>query len=377
MPRYPIYKRSIDSMQSSNLQTSNLQNINLQSSNLQIIKSYLLRNTNYFDQDVIGIIAEFYYCPRIITMFQNNKLVHRFLGNVHSTEGENDDELDEPSSLPIHMFANMFERSMEFIASGSELTIQDWYSCDSNRLRFDSAICDVFASGNYTLVATDASGRSRDFRFQAHLLDTRDVSNANIVSVLNVPNGEIVAFMHDEHIITKRSNQLYIYDMNFNMVSTIRFPDTMGTVALINDRIIVQGSRDVGDVLHFTYYILDIEDITLTRILSSDVNEGDSQITLPPQSSDDEDSEDDEEEEVEADVAGVPAEVEPANAEAPPAEVEPANAEAPPAVVEPANAEAPPAVVEQRDPNDISHYFVDDEEYYRDDSELGKRKTRE
>ena len=351
-------------MQTSNLQPINLQPINLQTSNLQIIKSHMSRNINYLNEDVLGIIAEYYYCPRVITTFQDNKLVHRFLGNVHSTEGENDDEMDEPSSLPIHTFANMFERSMEFRASGSELTIQDWYSCDFNRLRFDSAICSVFASGNCALVTTDTLGRSRDSRFQVNLLDTR---NMNMVAVRNVPNGEIVVFIHDGNIITKRSNQLYIYDMNFNLLSTISFPITLGTVALINDRIIVQGSRAVGHTVHFAYYALDIEDITLTQVHSSEVNVGVHQITLSPHSSDD--SEDDEPAN-----AGVPEEAEPANAGVP-EDDEPANAGVP-EEAEPANAEVP-AEVEQRDHNDISHYFIDDNEYYRDESELGKRKTRE
>ena len=342
----------------------------MQTVNLQTVNACLLRAFETMSHDVLNIIAEYYYCPLVNTAFRNNRLKHRFLGNVYDAEGENDEESDAPMSLPIHVFANMSHQRMEFTATGRSLLVKDWNSCDDNTIIFESSICGVFTSGNYTLVVTDVSNGSGSLRFQVHFLDARDVSNMAIRAVRNFSNREVIIFAHDGRIISKRSNRLYIYDMRLTHITTIPFADeNLERIALIGGNVIVQGSHVVNNNLHYSYYELDLEDYTLEEIHPEDVNEGELQSPLSPHSSEDEDDE-----------------------EAP--------QDAAQAVVEPVNVEA----VEQRDPNDISHYFVSDEEYYEgmseeeyyrtseeeyyrtseeeyyrtnEESELGKRKSRD
>ena len=325
----------------------------MQTINLQTVNDCLLRTFEAMSRDVLNIIAEYYYCPPVVTAFRNNRLEHRFLGNVYDTEGENDEESDIPMSLPIHVFANMFQRRMEFTAIGRTLRVEDRNSHNSNVFHFDSSICGVFTSGNFTLVVTDLSNGSGPFRSRVHFLNTGDVSDMEIREVRTFPNDEIIIFAHDGHIISSRFNQLHIYDMGFNHVCTFQFTEKLGRIALIDGNIIVQGSRVDRNIVHYSYYELDLEDYTLEEVHPEDVNEGEVQVPQSPPSSDDEDDE-----------------------EAPQAVAQIDN--------EPANAE----VIEQRDPNDISHYFVSDEEYYggmseeeyyrmSEASDLGKRKSRE
>ena len=243
--------------------------------------------------DVCELIMQFYYCRPPVAVFRKNMLEYRFLNRVYDTEGDNNPEFPDTSlALPINMLANMNNRSIQFTAVRNILSIQDRQCCLTNRIEFSSNISAVFGSGNLTVVAID-DPCNRHFNHMA-LIDTQNVSNMRTIFAVVMPGHEILRFIHNGKIITTRERHLIIYDWHFNPIAKIRDLYALSNFALINNRIIAQHSRFAQQTIYYTYYEVDLDNLTIVEINAAEVNEGDSQLPISPHSSDDDDFDEDE-----------------------------------------------------------------------------------
>ena len=243
--------------------------------------------------DVCGLIMEFYYCPSPIAVFRNNMLEYRFKNRTYDTEGENDLEWPHLSvALPINMLASMKNRSIQFTAARNILSIQDHQSCLKNQIVFPSNINSVFGSGNLTVVAIDDLN-DRHYN-HVSMIDTRNICEMRPITAVIMPRREVLRFMHNGKIITTRDRNLIIYDLHFNPIAMISDLYSLHNFALINNRIVAQRSQYRRRIIYFTYYAVDLDNLTIVEINADEVNEGETHMPASPHSSDDDTDYDDE-----------------------------------------------------------------------------------